>query len=311
MIHIHNGDVVAVLARRSAIPGQHLSFRESLVTGPVVPGEQWLELRANHLAAMSGEELLRVSNDLFEQEQALEAAADHDEIVLWFEHDLFCLIHCVYLLQRFSTRNVSIVWSREPLSESTEEALLQSFELRRPVTPAMLEAAVEVWADYTSNDPTSLNRWLTRDVHDFPFLRDGLLLHARRFPSTRNGLGAIEQRALALIDAGVVDFAALFPRLDSDPPRYGFGDTQALDELRGLAQRAVPLITMSELGDTPPPRATFTITAAGTAVATGASDDAIINDRDLWLGGAHLTKETMWRFDEAEQQIIASRPAGS
>jgi hypothetical protein len=39
MIHIHNGDVVAVRARRSSIPGEHLSFRESLVTGPVVPGE--------------------------------------------------------------------------------------------------------------------------------------------------------------------------------------------------------------------------------------------------------------------------------
>ena len=310
MIHIHNGDVVAVRARRTSIPGEHLSFRESLVTGPIVPGEQWLELRAKHHAAMSNEELLRVSNDLFEQEQALEAAAGQDEIVLWFEHDLFCLIHCVYLLQRFRTNNLSIVWSREPLSESSDEDLVQAFALRRPVTTAMLEAAIEVWGDYASSDPTSLNRWLDRDVHDFPFLRDGLLLHARRFPSARNGLGALEQRSLALIDAGVIDFGSLFPRLDSDPPRYGFGDTQVLAELRALAERNVPLITMTESpGD--PSRVAFTITDAGRKVATGAADDGTLNERDLWLGGAHLTKETMWRFDDATQRIIASRPAGS
>ena len=47
MIHIHNGDVVAALARRSDIPGEHIAYRETLVTGPVVPGPEWIETRAH------------------------------------------------------------------------------------------------------------------------------------------------------------------------------------------------------------------------------------------------------------------------
>ena len=35
LINIHNGDVMAVSAKREGIPGEHLAFRESLVTGPV------------------------------------------------------------------------------------------------------------------------------------------------------------------------------------------------------------------------------------------------------------------------------------
>ena len=35
MIHFHNGDVAASLARRAGVPGRHLPFRESLAGGPV------------------------------------------------------------------------------------------------------------------------------------------------------------------------------------------------------------------------------------------------------------------------------------
>ena len=311
MIHIHNGDVVAALARRADLPGEHLSLRESLVTGPVQPGPRWIELRAHHLAAAYNEDVLRASNDLFVQDQALDAATKHDEIVLWFEHDLFCLIHLVHLLQRFGERRMSLVWHRTPLAELDERELHLRFESRGAVTPAMIATAREVWRAYTSSDPTALNRWIESDTPDFPFLREGLTLHARRFPSTRNGLGVLEQRALELIAAGVADFASLFPRLDGDPPRYGFGDAQMLLELRALANRQVPLIAMTESEEGPPAKAFFTIMPAGENVLRGEVDDATINDRDLWLGGAHLTKETMWRWDDARRQIIPSPSAGS
>ena len=88
MIHIHNGDLVAALAKRSGIPGEHVAYRESLVIGPIVPGDQWIEDRAHALAERHGEDLLRVRTDLMEQEQLLDAAPSQGEIVLWFEHDL-------------------------------------------------------------------------------------------------------------------------------------------------------------------------------------------------------------------------------
>ncbi|HYH07533.1 MAG TPA: hypothetical protein VEK11_10795 [Thermoanaerobaculia bacterium] len=293
MIHIHNGDVVAVAASRAGIPGEHLPYRESLVTGPVVPGDDWIETRARSITDAHGEDLLRVRTQLMEQEQALEAAPSQGEIVLWFEHDLYCLVHLVYLLQRFADARVSVVWCPTPLSESDERGLYNLFESRAAVLPTMTSAAREAWRAYTSADPTALNAFLGQDTPDFPFLRDGLLLHASRFPWTTNGLGAIEQRALTHIANGFSDFATIFDHMNAEVPRFGFGDTEVFRHLRAMATRPVPLITLS--GDAP--KAICTITPAGENVLRGTVDDLTINDPDLWLGGAHLTKEHVWRFD--------------
>lgn len=295
MIHIHNGDVVAALARRSDIPGEHLPFRESLVSGRV-DRELSIDTRANALAEFSGHELLRVSNDLFEQGQRLDAAKEQDEIVLWFEHDLFCLVHFVYLLQRLAGARLSYVWHPEPLGQLDERELHLLFDSRAAVTPSMLQTASDVWRDYTSSDAATLNRWTVHGTPDFPFLQQGLALHASRFPSRQNGLGTIEQRALALIASGATDFATLFPLIDPDPPRFGFGDGDVLRQLRSMAQRAVPLITISE-AEGSPPKAIFAITPMGERVLKGEVDDTAINDPDVWLGGVHVTKENLWRFD--------------
>lgn len=308
MIHIHNGDVVATAARRAGIPGEHLAFRESLVTGPVRPGEEWLETRANVLAGAFGQDLLRIRTELVEQEQALDAATG--EVVLWFEHDLFCLTHFLYLLQRVQASQLTYVWHPTPLGELDDRELYLLFESRTAVTPAMLAAAREAWAAYTAPEPTQLNAWLYREVPELPFLREGFTLHASRFPSTANGLGAIEQRALSRIAAGVPDFATLFPLLDTDPPRFGFGDADILRHLRAMASRAVPLITMHETSEGPP-KAILAITPAGENVVRGAVDDTVINDLDLHLGGAHVTKENLWRWDEAQRKIVPSLRAVS
>jgi len=295
MIHLHNGDVVAALARRSDIPGEHVVWRESLVTGPVVPGDEWIEYRAHALADRYDEDLLRVRTDLLEQEQRLDHAGEQGEVVLWFEHDLFCLAHLIYLLQRIAADRLSLVWCPTPLGEQDERALHLLFESRAAVTPMMLKAAREAWAAYTSSDPTSLNRWLERDTPDFPFLREGLTLHASRFPSTRNGLGEIEQHALELIAAGTSEFGALFDILNERVPRFGFGDTEVFRIVRSMATCAVPLVTISGTV----PKALFTITPAGMNVVGAEVDNVAVNDPDVWLGGAHLTKENVWRWDGA------------
>lgn len=302
MIHLHNGDVVAAFAQRVGIPGEHVAFRESLVTGPVIPGDDWIETRARALAP--DEDLLRTRTSLLEQEQALDAArVKGEEIVLWFEHDLYCLIHLVYLLQRMAEARLSLVWCPKPLTENDDRGLHLLFESRTAVTPSMLSIARDVWRAYTAADPRELNHFLDRDTPDFPFLRDGLTLHASRFPSLTNGLGAIEQRVLSLVAAGATEFTALFGVMTADVPRFGFGDSEIVRHLRAMAWCAVPLIALT--GE--PPKAIVTITPAGENVLRGQVDDTVINDPDRWLGGVHLTKENLWRYDEAARTIVPSR----
>jgi hypothetical protein len=295
VIHIHNGDVVAQLAKRADIPGDHVAFRESLVTGPVTPGDEWIETRANTLSAAFGEDLLRVRTALVEQEQMLDAAASRDEVVLWFEHDLFCLTLLLYLLDRLGSAKLSLVWCPTPLSQFEERDLFLRFESRGAVTPMMLKAARNAWRAYTAPEPDALNAIIRRDSADFPFLREGLTLHASRFPSMQNGLGIIEQRILSILSNGPMDFVSLFPQVDTDPPRFGFGDAQVMVMLRELASRAVPLIAMN--GN--PPKTIFSLTPAGLNVFAGEVDDCVINDPDAWLGGVHLSKEHLWRWNGA------------
>lgn len=302
MMHIHNGDVVAEAARRTGIVGEHLPFRETLATGPVPRGVD-IETRARFIANSHSDHLLRVRNGLISQERALDEAMNHDEIVLWFEHDLFCLANLLKLLDRFAShRRLTLVWCPEPLSN---ENLSKRFESRAAVTPTMIRIAREAWSAYTSPDPTALNRFVREEWRDFPFLRDGITLHASRFPSTLNGLGIVEQRLLDIIGIGSADFHYIFGRFDPSPPRLGFGDSEVLRVLRVLSSLSVPLLTMWEEPGTPP-KMFFARTPAAENVLRGEVDYLNVNDSDYWLGGVHLTKENVWRWDADRREIVAS-----
>ncbi|MEO6487217.1 MAG: hypothetical protein ABIO78_04640 [Thermoanaerobaculia bacterium] len=302
MIHIHNGDVVAVRARRVGVPGEHLAFRESMIGGPVRPNDpDWLAKRAAFLVEQSGDDMLRITNRLFEQDQTItHAAATQDEIVLWFEHDLFCLIHFIYLLQRLPPGKTSIIWNDLPLGELEPEELARMHTERRAGSREMARVAGEVWQAYTSPDPTVLNAMLSAHA-EFPFLQDGLALHVTRFPSVRNGLGLAEQRILEAIADGATDFQALLSRFWSSHRRYGFGDAEVMREVRRLSGRRIPLVSLMQADK----KMSFAVTDQGERTLAGL-DDIAENGIDLWLGGAHLTKEQLWRWDPQRGAIVAS-----
>ena len=314
MIHIHNGDSVANTARGSGIAGRHVPYRETLISGPVRPNlgaQEWIEERARFLAEQYGENLLRVRNELLEQEQLLDRAREEEEVVLWFEYDLFCLANLLYLLSRLTKcRRLSLVWSQRPLGTAEDDEIWKAYHSRYAVAPAMMNAAALAWRAYISEEATDLNRLLDADFVDFPFLRDGFLLHASRFPSLRNGLGEVEQRALAGIDAGATDFSSLFTRFDQSPPRFGFGDGEFLRHLRRLATCAVPMITINEAEGETPPKALFALTPAGKNVLEAKVDFIELNNAGFWLGGAHLTRARLWRWDGDARRIV-SLPAAS
>jgi len=300
-------------ARRANIPGRHIAFREVLVTGPVRAGlsqQEWIEERARFLSENFDQVLLRTRTELLDQEQMLDDARRDDEVVLWFEHDLFCLVNFLYLLVRLAkARHLSIIWSAEILGTMNEAELETVFLSRAAAQPSMMRTAASAWEAYTSEDGTALNRWVA-DKTDFAFLRDGFRLHASRFPSARDGLGAVERIAMEGIAAGATDFLSLFARFNDLVPRWGLGDNVFLRHLQRLASCAVPMITITQVEGENPPKALFALTPAGESVLDGKADFIDLNNAGFWFGGAHLTRERMWRWDDARQEIVASRSAG-
>src|SRR5258707_14070573 len=155
MLHIHNGDSAAGTAKKSDIPGEHLAWREALVCGPT-PGnlsiDEFCQLREQHLADAYGANLERTEQELLAQEETLARFSDHEEVVLWFEHDLFCQVQLIYLLHRFAqtelgkTRLSLICINEFPgvegfrgFGEVNEEQLSTLFPQRQEVTRPQLE----------------------------------------------------------------------------------------------------------------------------------------------------------------------------
>jgi hypothetical protein len=258
------------------------------------------------------------------QEAALSSFTEHDETILWFEHDLFCQINLIYVLDWFSKQSMgdsrlSLICIGEfrgvadfrGLGQLTGEQLASLFEKRHGVTDAELSLAARAWAAYCSADPEEISQLIDQDISAMPFLRQALRLHLARYPSVRNGLGRVENKALEMISNGAIGFKSLFRVFARAEPVYGMGDSQFWCALKRLGQARDPLITISASVDDKAAlksnwyhKATFELTETGRAVLAGERDFIETNGVDLWLGGVHLVDRELWRMDERNGKLI-------
>jgi hypothetical protein len=335
MLHIHNGDATADTARQSTLAGQHLAWRESLITGPTPSGlspDDWRRVRGGHLSESYGVDLQDCQRDLMSQEEALASFSQHDEVILWFEHDLFCQLHLLYLLDWFSQRalgttKLSLICIGDfpgkenfrGLGELNAKELASLFPARQPVTDKQMALATLAWQAYCSSNPSDIENVLQRDTSPLPFLRAALQAHLKRFPSTRNGLGRIENRALEIMDEGLNSFSELFSRFGDAESVYGLGDAQFWLALQRMSAARSPLLEIENDGGkngehgqqvlTPEivRKARFKMTALGQSVLKGETDFVVLNGIDLWLGGVHLhDKNNLWRWNEQSGTIVFS-----
>jgi hypothetical protein len=328
MLHIHNGESSAGTLRQSNLPGEHFAWREALVCGPTPNGlteDEWRNVRARHLADAYDLKFEDCESDLRRQEEMLAKFRAHEEVVLWFEHDLFCQLTLFYLLnwfaqQEFGKTKLSMVCIREfpgvedfrGLGQLNAEQLAWLFPQRREVTTAQLQLGSRAWSAYCSPKPTAIEALVNSDTSSLPFLKDSLGKHLQRFPALRNGLGRIENLALELIATGNGEFVWLFPKFGKAEPAYGYGDAQFFLELKRLATALKPLLTMSNaatvtaLDSAQLLQSSFQITELGKAILCGNDDFVRTNGIDWWLGGVHLKgEEATWRWNESRGKLEA------
>ncbi len=296
MLHIHNGDSTAATARKTAIPGEHLAWREALVCGPTPGGlseDKFRRVRGKHLSDSYGLNLEHCERELRAQSETLARFSDHEEIVLWFEHDLFCQVHL------------------RGLGQLNEEQLASLFPQRQEASKAQLHLGSRAWQAYSSADPAELIPLMNSDLSEIPFLKRALIKHIQRFPSTKNGLGIIENVGLELIAEGYRSFKSLFPAFNRCESEYGLGDAQLYLELKRLADASAPLLTSSNAAQEPTMDSakmllsSFEITELGKAALDGDEDFVTRNGIDYWLGGVHLEgNEVGWRWDEDAKELL-------
>lgn len=322
LLHVTNGDVAADLIREAGVQGEITLSADVLHEGPAPAGllpERWRKVRARYLAECGYADYDRCLADLSEWDHKLEGYRNYDEVVLWFEHDLFDQLQLLRLLDWFGSRDLNFLGRGkislicigdfpgvEPfhgLGDLTPEQMASLLPGRRPVTDQQVHLARHAWRAFCSPEPIGVEVALRRDTSVLPFLADALQRHLEEFPWTRDGLSRTERQALLGIDAGFDTFETLFRAVQALERSPYQGDVSFLHCLRGLASPPMPLIRLEAGGSMRNQR--VSLTATGRDVLAGREDWVRLHGIDRWLGGVHLHgREAQWRWDGERARLV-------
>lgn len=330
MLHIVNGDTVAEKLQ-GIVQGEIVVWREIYTEGPVFAGPETPERRMTRALAL--EESLGIPREEYirscaEQERRLERFRDYEEVVLWFEHDLFDQTMLCRLLHWFAqeppgrTRLHLLCIGSFPgvpdfrgLGQLSSEQMSTLSGTWHPIGSAELDLGSRVWQAYASPDPQALLDVLREDTAALPFVREAFTFHLSRYPSVQSGLGSVETavlRRLREAEDGARPWE-LFRQTGAEFPQFGMGDLQFCRMLGDLSQGQFPLIRIE--GPAPLPRFAapspafgenrIALTAEGRRVLDGEADWVRSGGIDRWLGGVRLQgRNPGWRWHEAAGTLI-------
>ncbi len=335
MLHIVNGLATLNLLDRTDIRGARVSGDDIFAEGPVqdcleTPGS-W-RARAEYLQRRFGIPKEQYLQRKEERERSLRSFAYHEEVVLWFEFDLFCQLNLLFLLHWFANRNLgntklSLICPGEfpgikrfrGLGALSPKQLASLFEEREEVTEQQKKLAEKAWSAYSSPDPTAIEQLLEEDTGALHHLRQALYAHLERFPSTVNGLNSVEFKILDTVNDGTRKFVDLFNAINSSENMlfHGMGDLQFSVYLIELASGDCPVLRMEnfpgilnqDVDRKSLSKCTVRITDLGKEVLKGRQDNVEVRGVDRWLGGTHVkSPDAVWRWDPANRRLVA--PAG-
>ncbi|MGH7524811.1 MAG: DUF1835 domain-containing protein, partial [Gemmatimonadales bacterium] len=305
MLHLTNGDSVAGTLEEAGFGPAIVAWRDVLHEGPVpadLPLYELSAVRAQFIASR-GWHQERVRAHFEERDRMLRSAADHDETVLWFEHDLYDQLQLLQILDWFAGQGLegtqlSMICDAEYLGPVDANGLCERFATRRPVTGLQLNLAREAWAAFRSPDPRSLLPLLGDSSTELPFLGAALLRQLQQFPDAHTGLSRSEFAALDAILAGHSRAKQAYVASHHDREHAIFlGDCVFADYLERMSQERSPLVVQANgervvvpAGDADAGAFWATelaVTNAGRAVHDALEDRILVNGIDRWLGGVH------------------------
>ena len=331
-LHVANGTCTTRLIEAAGIPGRLSIWADPLHEGPV-PGkltdDELLDVRGRYLAgpaditfkAWTGRDpSLDPINDLREWRRAIAQHASYDELILWYEHDLFDQLNLIQLLAWIRTclpaaKPVSLVcigsFPGRPqfkgLGELTPDELAPLLETRQRVGEPQYVLAERAWQAFREPAPEALDEFRLGDTSALPYLAAAVTRFLQEYPWTGDGLSRSERRLLELAAGDGVALSKAFPRMSDGERAYYITDGALADLAEELSATTPPLLTFVVTQTTGGKglRGSVTLTDAGRAVLAGRQDRVALCGVDRWLGGVHLRgNETAWRWDDARQRIV-------
>lgn len=308
-LHVTNGDSVLYTWKKAGLLGTHLAWRDMLHEGPVPPGltlEEMSRVRADYLAKRGYGNPIKIHRDFEKRDATMRRYADFDEIVLWFEHDLYDqlqLLQVLHALREFGmgAGSVQLVQSDHYLGMLTADEMMSLYPKRRYVTRAIEEKAARAWAAFTSATPDALVETADEKNNALPFLRDAVRRLFEEYPAEDSGVSRTQKQLLEACGQGARSKEELFRVSQTREEAAFLGDTACYAEVDALCAEPAPLMTVLEQG--------CEMTVLGRRVLAGDADWLEHQPIDRWIGGVHLVTEHHWRWDDRSETFVRHSPA--
>lgn len=259
ILHITNGDDISRKISAMDLPGDVITWREMLCEGPAsmdVGDEEFVRLRKTYLLKK-----YNIPEDQYQEKflgelAKLAAINGYDEIVLWFEFDLFSHMNMLalitFLLQNKKNGPFSLVCSRKlkgeeemsPLSQLSGKQLKEHYKCRIPLNDDDIQTAQLIWELYCSKNPKKLASEIKKTTN-FEYLSSCIRAHIERFPSVTTGLNSLEINVLKLIDEHEIkSFNHLLGYALQYQGYYGYVDIQ----MERVIEKLSPFYDVSQEG---------------------------------------------------------------
>jgi hypothetical protein len=324
-LHVANGGATTNTIRKAGIAGTLSHWADVLTEGPVpaVPDEELLRIRAGQLAPEGAFD--EVVEELRGWRAAIDNDSAYDELILWYEHDLFDQLNLIQVLSWIGrngspSRRVSLICigsfpgrpSFKGLGELTPAELASLLPARQPVSGGAYALAAAAWDAFRSPDPRRIEELLRDDTSALPFLAPAFQRYLEEFPSTVDGLSRSERRLLELVTNGPAEIRDMFPLMHRGETAFYITDGAFWTLLCDLRSLSPPLLAVTADGweREQLPRGTVALTDTGREVLAGTIDRIRCCGLDRWLGGVHLGgTHPEWRWDPTKRCLALHRHA--
>ena len=253
ILHITNGDFTTNYLKKLKFSGDFITWREMLCEGKTttdVGSETFWKNRFNFFKTSYNVSKQKFIDYTVKEYRSLCNKKNQKEIVLWFEHDLFCQINMIAViswLKRYRKGyNISLVCSGKvrnskkmfALTELNQKQIKSHYKNRVELTQDDIEYADYIWQLYCSDSPLRLETvYKFNPTSPFQYLISAIEAHLKRFPSIENGLNSVENNILKIAhNQKSTSKKQLVSKLLKTQETYGFGDLQYQNKINDLGK---------------------------------------------------------------------------
>jgi hypothetical protein len=305
VLNIVNGERVIKAMKQANISGSFLPWQDFLHEGPVpetLSLEALSKIRAEFIIKKGLEGFQEVYESFRDRNSTLKSFKKYNTILLWFEHDLYDQLQLIQLLDWFAKYSstdtqIFIIYPENYLGKSTPRELTNFMLYNRElVTHSHFITARKAWSAFTSKTPQAIYRLLRDDTETLPSLKDAIKRLLEEYPNTTNGLSRTEHQALLIISNGKNRPQNIFEEYQKSEQRIFMGDILFWDILKKLVE--LNLINSMQNGQD------LKLSPLGVEVLRGKKNLLEFHKIDKWIGGVHLTHDTLWCWDIKAEQIL-------